>query len=42
MRIDELNGIEFEEFCVELIEINIPFRMDIMNILLVGRIDILR
>ncbi len=27
----ELNGIEFDEFCVELIEMNIPFRMDIMN-----------
>ena len=39
--INELNGIEFEEFCVELIEMNIPFRMDIMNIVLVGRIDIL-
>ena len=29
--INELNGIEFEEFCVELIEMNIPFRSDIMN-----------
>ena len=29
--IDELNGIEFDEFCVELIEMNIPFRSDIMN-----------
>ena len=31
MRIDELNGIEFDEFCVELKEMNIPFRMDIIN-----------
>ena len=29
--INELNGIEFDEFCVELIEMNIPFRSDIMN-----------
>ena len=29
--IDELNGIEFDEFCVELMEMNIPFRSDIMN-----------
>ena len=27
----KLNGIEFDEFCVELMEMNIPFRMDIMN-----------
>ena len=27
----ELNGIEFLEFCRELMEMNIPFRMDIMN-----------
>ena len=27
----ELNGIEFDEFCGELMEMNIPFRMDIMN-----------
>ena len=27
----KLNGIEFDEFCVELIEMNIPFRSDIMN-----------
>ena len=27
----KLNGIEFDEFYVELIEMNIPFRMDIMN-----------
>ena len=30
----ELNGIEFAEFCRELMEMNIPFRMDIMNRLL--------
>ena len=29
--INELNGIEFDEFCVELTEMNIPFRSDIMN-----------
>ncbi len=29
--IDELNGIKFGEFCRELMEIRIPFRMDIMN-----------
>ena len=29
--ISELNGIEFDEFCRELIEMRIPFRMDIMN-----------
>ncbi len=29
--ISELNGIEFLEFCRELMEMNIPFRMDIMN-----------
>ncbi len=29
--INELNGIEFVEFCRELIEMNIPFKMDIMN-----------
>ena len=29
--IDELNGIKFDEFCRELMEIRIPFRMDIMN-----------
>ena len=27
----KLNGIEFDEFYVELMEMNIPFRMDIMN-----------
>ena len=27
----KLNGVEFVEFCRELIEMNIPFRMDIMN-----------
>ena len=27
----KLNGIEFDEFCRELMEMNIPFRMDIMN-----------
>ena len=26
-----LNGVEFEEFCRELMEMRIPFRMDIMN-----------
>ena len=34
--ISELNGIEFHEFCSELIEMNIPFKMDIMNRLLDG------
>ena len=34
--IDELNGIEFERFCRELMEINIPFGMDIMNRLFNG------
>ena len=29
--ISELNGIEFDEFCRELMEIRIPFRMDIMK-----------
>ena len=29
--IDELNGIEFDEFCGELMEMRIPFRMDIMK-----------
>ena len=29
--ISQLNGIEFDEFCRELIEMDIPFRMDIMN-----------
>ena len=29
--IDELNGIEFVDFCRELMEIRIPFRMDIME-----------
>ncbi len=29
--INELNGIELVEFCRELIEMNIPFKMDIMN-----------
>ncbi len=32
----ELNGIEFVEFCRELMEMNIPFRMDIMNRLFNG------
>ena len=27
----KLNGIEFDKFCVELKEMNIPFRMDIIN-----------
>ena len=27
----ELNGVEFDEFCKELIEMKIPFRMDILN-----------
>ena len=29
--ISELNGIEFDEFCRELMDMNIPFRWDIMN-----------
>ena len=29
--ISELNGIEFDEFCRELMEMRIPFKMDIMN-----------
>ena len=29
--ISELNGIEFDEFCRELMEMRILFRMDIMN-----------
>ena len=29
--IGELNGIEFVEFCGELMEMRIPFRMDIMK-----------
>ncbi len=29
--INELNGIEFVEFCRELMEMNIPLKMDIMN-----------
>ena len=29
--ISELNGIDFERFCKELMEIRIPFRMDIME-----------
>ena len=29
--INELNGIEFVEFCRELMEMNIPFKMDIVN-----------
>ena len=27
----ELNGVEFEEFCSELMELRISFRMDVMN-----------
>ena len=27
----KLSGVEFEEFCEELMEMNVPFRMDIMN-----------
>ena len=34
--IDELNGIDFEGFCGELMEMRIPFRMDIMNRLWTG------
>ena len=34
--ISELNGVTFIEFCRELIEMNIPFRMDIMNRLCTG------
>ena len=34
--ISELNGIEFDEFCRELIEMRIPFRMDIMNRICTG------
>ena len=29
--INELNGVEFDEFCRELMEMRIPFKMDIMN-----------
>ena len=29
--IDELNGTDFDEFCRELMEMNIPFRADIMG-----------
>ena len=29
--INELNGVTFIEFCRELIEMNIPFRMDTLN-----------
>ena len=29
--IDKLNGIELDEFCRELMEMNIPFKMDIMK-----------
>ena len=29
--IDELNGIELDKFCRELMEMNIPFKMDIMK-----------
>ncbi len=32
----KLNGVEFVKFCGELIEMNIPFRMDIMNRLFNG------
>ena len=34
--INELNGIELVEFCRELIEMNIPFKMDIMNRIYTG------
>ena len=34
--ISELNGVEFVEFCRELMEMNIPFRSDIMNRLYTG------
>ena len=34
--ISELNGVEFVEFCRELISLNIPFRMDIMNRICTG------
>ena len=34
--IDDLNGVEFDEFCRELMEMRIPFRMDIMNRLYTG------
>ena len=27
----ELNSVKFDEFCRELIEMRIPFKMDIMN-----------
>ena len=37
--INELNGIELVEFCRELIEMNIPFKMDIMNRLYTGSND---
>ena len=29
--INELNGVEFDRFCHELMEMNIPFKMDIVN-----------
>ncbi len=29
--INKLNGVEFDEFCRELMEMRIPFKMDIMN-----------
>ena len=34
--INELNGIELVEFCRELMEMNIPFKMDIMNRIYTG------
>ena len=34
--ISELNGIEFDEFCRELMEMRIPFKMDIMNRICTG------
>ena len=29
--VDELNGVKFDDFCRELMEMRIPFRSDIMN-----------
>ena len=34
--INQLNGIEFDEFCRELMEMRIPFKMDIMNRICTG------
>ena len=34
--IGELNGVEFDEFCRELMEMRVPFRMDLLNRLYTG------